>query len=80
MNAFQTIVSRFRRKQLPDDDGLSVKIKLLKIWIYSEFRVGRRAGGETGCYLYENVARMPMWPPDTPISYAPAGTSINSWI
>ena len=45
MNTFQTIVSRFGRKQLSDVDGLSGKIKLLKIWIYSEFRVGGRPKG-----------------------------------
>ena len=82
MNTFQTIASHFGRKQLPDVDGLSRKIKLLKICIYREFRVvgrpsgghpqgsrqaglgvatrGRRAGGETGCHPYENVARTPM--------------------
>ena len=76
MNTFQTIVNRFARKQLPDVDGLSGKIKLLKIWIHSEFRVGGQgreaglrvaarghtAGGETGCYPYENVVHTPMAP------------------
>ena len=44
MNTFQTIVSRFGRKQLPDV-GLSGKIKLLKILIYIEFRVSGQPGG-----------------------------------
>ena len=64
MNTFQTIVHRFRWKPLPDVDGLSGKIKLLKILIYSEFRV-RPAWG---------------WPPEgVEREGKPAATLMKMW-
>ena len=56
MNTFQTMVSRSGRRQLPDVDGLSRKIKLLKILIYSKFRVGGRPQGG-----HPRAAERPAW-------------------